>query len=321
MHDEYDSRTIIELRSKKNKVDPFIPYHFLHEEEPGLSGGIETVNTIFLSGKECTFKCLMCDLWKNTLDEATPLGAIGKQIDYALERLPHADVIKLYNNGNFFDTKAISPEEYPAIIDRIADYKRVVVENHPKLCNNHCIELNEMLNGKLEIAMGLETIHPGVLPRLNKQLTPEDFKNAANFLTRHKINVRAFILLNPPYITDPEESIVWTLRSIQFAFECGAARCSVIPVRPGNGVMDVLWKENNYIPPTLAMLEEVFETALSLKQGQVFVDTWDIGFLSKCSLCFNGRKHRLEQMNLTQKILPQIECSCNSGYASSISSL
>ena len=321
MHDEYDNRTIIELRSKKNKVDPFIPYHFLHEEEPGLSGGIETVNTIFLTGKECTFKCLMCDLWKNTLDEAAPLGAIVRQIDYALERLPHADVIKLYNNGNFFDTKAISPEEYPVIINRISNYKRVVVENHPKLCNNLCIEFNEMLDAKLEVAMGLETVHPTALSRLNKQLTPEDFKNAANFLTRHKINVRAFILLNPPYITDREESIAWTLRSIQFAFECGAARCSVIPVRPGNGVMDVLWKENNYIPPTLAMLEEVFETALSLKQGQVFVDTWDIGFLSKCSLCFNGRKHRLEQMNLTQKILPQIECSCNSGYASSISSL
>lgn len=318
MHDVYDSRTIAQLRSKKNKVDPFIPYHFLHEEEPGLSGTIETVNTIFLTGKECAFKCLMCDLWKNTLDEAAPIGAIVKQIDYALERLPQADVIKLYNSGNFFDTKAIAPEEYSAIVNRIAGYKRVVVENHPKLCNQLCVEFSEMLDAKLEVAMGLETIHPDVLPKLNKQLTPEDFKRATEFLNQHDIDVRAFILLNAPYLIDPEESIAWTLRSIQFAFECGVARCAVIPVRPGNGVMDILWKENNYRPPTLSMLEEVFEKALLLNQGQVFVDTWDIRFLSDCPLCFEARKERLVKMNLAQSILPPIECSCNSLYAPSI---
>lgn len=314
MHNAYDSRTITELRSQKNKVNPFIPYHFLHEREPGLSGTTETVNTIFLTGKECAFKCLMCDLWKNTLDEPAPLGAIVKQIDYALERLPQADVIKLYNNGNFFDTKAISPKEYPGIIELLKGYKRVVVENHPKLCNKHCIEFNEMFDGKLEVAMGLETIHPGVLPKLNKQLTPEDFRNATKFLNQHNIDVRAFVLLNAPYITHSQESIEWTLRSIQFAFESGVDRCSVIPVRPGNGVMDVLWKEGNYMPPSLNMLEEVFEKALLSKQGQVFVDTWEIGFLSKCSVCFDARKKRLEQMNLEQKILPGIACSCNTNY-------
>lgn len=318
MHDVYDSRRIAQLRSKKNKVDPFIPYHFLHEAEPGLSGNLETVNTIFLTGKECVFKCLMCDLWKNTLDEAAPPGAIVKQIDYALERLPQADVVKLYNSGNFFDTKAISPQEYPAIVNRVAGYKRVVVENHPKLCNEGCLEFNDMFNAKLEVAMGLETIHPGVLPRLNKQLTTEDFKNATKFLNQHNIDVRAFILLNAPYLVDPAESTEWTLRSIQFAFECGVVRCAVIPVRPGNGVMDILWKQKDYAPPTLSMLEEVLEKALMLRGGQVFVDTWDIHFLSDCPLCFEPRKERLEKINLDQRILPKIKCSCNSCYALSV---
>ena len=317
MHDSYNSDAIAQLRSEKNKLNPYIPYHFLHEEEPGLFGNIETINTIFLTGKECALKCLMCDLWKNTLDEPAPLGAIIKQIDYALEKLPHADVIKLYNNGNFFDTKAISPKEYPEIISRLSNYKRVVVENHPKLCNKHCIKFNNMLNSKLEVAMGLETIHPDVLPKLNKQLTPEDFKHATKFLNQNSIDVRTFVLLNAPYITHPNESITWTIKSIQFAFECGAVRCSIIPVRPGNGVMDLLWKENYYAPPSLNMLEEVFEKALSLKQGQVFVDTWDIGFLSDCSLCYKARKDRLEKMNLAQKILPHIQCSCKNSYVAS----
>ena len=57
MHNGFDGKAITQLRSKKNKLNPFIPYHFLHEEEPGLSGGIETVNTIFLTSKECVRAC------------------------------------------------------------------------------------------------------------------------------------------------------------------------------------------------------------------------------------------------------------------------
>lgn len=314
MHDNFDSNTITSLRSGKNKLNPFLPYHFLHEQEPGLLGGIESVNTIFLTGRECVFKCLMCDLWKNTLDELSPPGAIVKQIDYALERLPKADVIKLYNNGNFFDTKTIPADEYPAIANRLNDYSRIIVENHPQLCNQSCIEFSKLLKGKLEIAIGLETIHPGVLPRLNKQITPNDFKKAVLFLRNHDVDVRAFVLLNPPYLTDAAESILWTHKTIQFAFDCGVARCAIIPVRPGNGAIDVLWRNNYYTPPSLAMLEKVFENGLSLHQGQVFVDTWDIEFLSKCDLCFKSRKERMENMNLSQQIAPAIQCTCITNY-------
>lgn len=310
MHDAYDSRAIAELRPPKNRLNPFVPYHFLHEREPGLQSGTETVNTIFLTSKECAFKCLMCDLWKNTLDGPVPAGAIVQQIDHALERLPEADVIKLYNNGNFFDPKAISPVDYPAISKRLAGYKRVVVENHPKLCNQHCIEFNSLLNGKLEIAMGLETIHPVALPKLNKQITPEDFKEATAFLKQHNIDVRAFALLSPPYIPGDNENISWALKTIRFAFESGAVRCAVIPVRPGDGIMELLQKSKDYTPPSLAMLEEVFEKALLMQQGQVFADTWDIGFLSKCPHCFEERKKRLETMNLSQRVEDRISCTC-----------
>jgi radical SAM enzyme (TIGR01210 family) len=312
MHETYDNRAILALRAKKNKLDPFLPYHFLHEREPGLSGGIDTINTLFLTGKECVFKCLMCDLWKNTLDEAPPVGATVQQIDYALERLPRAEVIKLYNNSNFFDPRAIPPESYPAIASRLQDYRRVIVENHPKLCHDGCITFSKQLPGKLEIAMGLETIHPDVLPKLNKQLTPEDFREATIFLRKHAIDVRAFALLNVPYITTREENILWTLNTVKFAFACGAIRCSIIPVRAGNGIMDQLWRENKYTPPSLDVLELVFEKALALRQGQVFVDTWELGSLSGCPHCFATRKDRLEKMNLTQKIYPKISCSCQS---------
>lgn len=306
MPDKYDIEI---LRPHKNKVNSEIPYHFFQEEEPDEQGNLQKVNTIFLTGKECSFDCVMCDLWKNTLNASTPPGATVKQIDYALARLPKANVIKLYNSSNFFDTKAVPVSDYPAILDRIESYSRVIVENHPNLCTKSCIEFNEKLNGTLEIAMGLETIHPNVLPKLNKKLTAEDFKEAAAFLQNNKIPTRAFVLLNPPFLTDQQENIEWTLNTIGFAFDCGVSTCSVIPTRSGNGIMELLKERGDYVPPTLEALEEVFDRALALQKGRVFVDTWDIRFLSKCDTCFEPRKLRLEQMNLTQKIRERIKCN------------
>jgi hypothetical protein len=189
------------------------------------------------------------------------------------------------------------------------------VENHPKLCGEICLEFSRKLNGTLEIAMGLETIHPDVLPKLNKQLTPEDFKQAAQFLRKHNIDVRAFVLLNPPYLTDVRENVEWALNTVRFAFESGAQCCSIIATRPGNGIMEALMEQGHYSTPSLDTLEEVFETALGLQQGRVFADTWDIAFLSRCPHCFEARKQRIEAMNSTQKFHQRIACSCQPVHA------
>ena len=129
------------------------------------------VATVFLTNRECPWHCLMCDLWKNTTDETVPAGSITEQIDYALARLEPARYIKLYNSGNFFDAHAIRPQERLKIAKRIRGFDRVTVENHPKLCSEACVRFRNVCGCPLEVAMGLETVHPDVLPRLNKGMT------------------------------------------------------------------------------------------------------------------------------------------------------
>ena len=43
------------------------PYAFFVEEERSASGEVVPVATVFLTNRECPWRCLMCDLWKNTL--------------------------------------------------------------------------------------------------------------------------------------------------------------------------------------------------------------------------------------------------------------
>jgi len=309
-----DSAEIIAHRPPKNSLDSERPYHFLHEQETNADGDLQAVNTIFLTNNECPFKCIMCDLWKNTLDQPTPVKAIPHQIKYALNRLPEASVIKLYNSGNFFDAKAIPPDDYPNIAKLLNEYERVIVENHPKLCGPRCVEFRDLLDGSLEIAMGLETIHPDVLPKLNKQITKQNFAEAADYLCSNNIDMRAFILLNPPYLLGRDENMYWTLESVKFAFDCGATACSIIPTRLGNGMMEKLQADGQYIPPTLDALEEVFSEALALNRGRIFVDLWDLKQFSSCENCFEDRKKRLQSMNFRQEILPAINCHCEGAH-------
>ncbi len=310
MEVEITKKSIEEVRPPKKVMDPFRPYHFLHEEEVQEDGELRSVNTIFLTNRECPFRCTMCDLWRHTLDEPTPEGAIPEQIRYALKRLPDADVIKLYNSGNFFDGKAIPKSDYRAIADILSGFRHVVVENHPKLIGGFISDFAEMLNGSFEIAMGLETIHPVVLPKLNKQITTESFRKAAAFCVTNGIAARAFILLNPPFLTDPRENIEWCLKSVEFAFDCGVSACSIIPTRDGNGIMEKLGDAGAYIPPTLSAFEETFDRAIELNRGRVFADLWDLERFSDCTACTGKIKSRMHKMNLAQKVLPPVQCDC-----------
>src|SRR5438552_11235386 len=80
-------RWILARRGARNQLDPFKPHAFLVEEERAESGEIVSVATIFLTNRECPWRCLMCDLWRNTLLESVPPGAIPAQIDHALAEL------------------------------------------------------------------------------------------------------------------------------------------------------------------------------------------------------------------------------------------
>jgi radical SAM enzyme (TIGR01210 family) len=166
-----------------------------------------------------------------------------------------------------------------------------------------------MLVPDLHVAMGLETVNPDVLKMLNKRMTADDFSNSVNFLTKNGIPSRAFILLRPPLLSEPE-GVYWAERSIDFAFKAGAECCTVIPVRSGNGAMDELLKKEYFHPPDIRSLETVLEYGISLKAGRVFADVWDLGLFSDCEKCLPKRIERLTLMNLDQKIKSPIECSC-----------
>ena len=305
----FTDEQILAVRSAKNVVDPLRPYAYLVEPECTAAGVVEDVATIFLTNRECPLRCLMCDLWRNTTDQRVPVSAIPKQIDFALAQLESARHIKLYNSGNFFDRQAIPADDHRAIAERVHAFQTVIVENHPRMCGQDVLRFRSLLEHDLEVAMGLETAHPEVLQRLNKQMSLQDFERAVGFLRQNGIHVRSFILLRPPFLSE-QEGVDWSLRSLEFAFDAGVRCCAVIPTRGGNGVMDQLAHEGWYQPPSMKSMEQVLEEGLKMRRGRVFVDLWDCERFYPCPKCGPQREQRLHDMNLQQQILPAVNCEC-----------
>jgi len=380
-------RFVIDRRGLRSSLDPLSAYGAFVESEPDGLGSSVSAATILLTNRECPWKCVFCDLWKNTLDETVPAGEIPAQIQAALAKLPAAPWIKLYNAGSFFDPRAIPPADYAAIAEHLAPFERIIIESHPALIDSgvgsrvdafrellsaqpihsaRSIMASQLIDAarpaagesatgaslaeesdraqgsaprdvplskptssrqaapnslnpeprrRLEVAMGLETVHPLALERLNKGMTLDDFARAADVLRRSDVDLRAFVLVQPPF-TPPEEAVHWALRSLDFARDQGARLVAFIPTRGGNGAMEALAATGDFVPPRLSTLEEVLDRALentaSRRGPLVVADLWDLERFSHCPTCFPARKARLHRMNLSQRIEPRISCDCGS---------
>jgi radical SAM enzyme (TIGR01210 family) len=321
-------RFVLAHRGPRPRHDPWRHQSVLVERERTAEGASVSVATIFLTGRECPWRCVMCDLWMHTIDEDTPVGALPSQLDAAIGELRQAGSmpshVKLYNAGSFFDPRAVPVTDYDAIASRLMSFDHVIVESHPTLVGHRVERFQRALARvahedrppSLEVAMGLETAHPSALERLHKRFTLQQFASAAERLRDRGARLRVFLLVGVPFIPNDRQG-EWIERSVAFAFACGASVVSLIPTRPGNGALEVLASDGMFEPPALRDLEDALDRALASRPaGRVFADLWDLERLAACRACFADRRERLRLTNLEQGVSPAVHCErcCAGGH-------
>jgi radical SAM enzyme (TIGR01210 family) len=315
-------RFILDRRGLRIAHDPWRYQDLIVEDETTADGEVARIATVFLTGRECPWRCAMCDLWRHTTVTDTPLGAIPAQLAAARQVLAQQAAavtrMKIYNAGSFFDPRAVPERDYDPIAIQLSGLTHLVVESHPALIGPrvdsllHALQrLNEPGSPpRLEVAMGLETAHPGALEQLHKQMTVASFKAAADRLLQREIALRAFLLVFPPFVPLKEHD-AWLLESIDVAFGCGATAVSLIPTRTGNGTLESLATDGLFRAPRLSDIERSTELAYQRYsgRGRIFVDVWDLDRFANCAGCFEERYRRLHTINLEQRLLPEVRCS------------
>ena len=310
---------MLNRRPPRQALDPWRAQGLHVEDERAADGTIASVATIFLTGRECPWRCVMCDLWRFTTESDTPRGAIPAQVAAACRTLdeshPAVSQLKLYNAGSFFDPRAVPEADYDGVAGCLRGYTRVIVESHPSLVGARTERLLDALGRQhpapaLEVAMGLETAHPGALERLHKRLTVDGFLAAAECLASLGVALRVFLLVSPPFVPASEQDD-WLCRSVELGFSAGATAVSLIATRPGNGALEALADDGLFQPPRLHDLERSHALALQRapEGGRVFADLWDLRRCADCASCFDARRARLHASNLEQRANDGIVCS------------
>lgn len=321
-------RFVLARRGGRPSHDPWRHQGLAIDDERGDDGRVCRVGTVFLTGRECPWRCVMCDLWAYTTTTDTPRGALVQQVGAAIDEMTargeHPVVLKLYNAGSFFDPRAVPEADYDALAAAVRPYRRVIVESHPSLIGPRLARFIDACRRAaeggpvptIEVAMGLETAHPDALAGLHKRFTLEQFADAAGDVRRAGADLRVFLLVGVPFIP-PAEQVAWTQRSVAVALDLGATAVSLIPTRPGNGALEALADTGGFIPPTLDDLEAALDAAIPLGRARsnaavtdvrVFADLWDLERLAGCPSCAMPRRARLAEMNLAQRVLPRVRC-------------
>jgi len=284
-------RLIVDLRGPRPSHDPWRYQDLAVEDEITERGDVARVGTIFLTGRECPWRCAMCDLWRFTTRGDTPAGAIAAQVAAAREcwrtQAEPVSRAKLYNASNFFDPRAVPEDDYEALAAALTGLDQVIVESHPSLVGPRVERFASTLrDASLEVAMGLETVHPSALDGLNKRMTTDDFARAAAWLRERGISLRVFVLIYPPFIAT-EEQDRWLLQSVEFAEACGASVISLVPTRAGNGTMEALTRQGLFRAPTADDVTRSYDLVRSRtmhrapratdhgpRAARIFLDPW-----------------------------------------------
>jgi radical SAM enzyme (TIGR01210 family) len=297
------------LRPPKPRVDPYTAHGALVEEERRPDGAREAALTIFLAGAECPFTCSFCDLWRYTIDGPTPPGALTAQVEKILNTSAAASPqrLKLYNASNFFDRRAVPLSDRKRLAELAEPFTAVTVESHVNTIGKETLAFARQLRRRLEVAVGLETIHPQASTRLNKRLELPRFDAAARLLADNGIDLRVFVLVGAPHVP-PEESVAWTIRTVEYAVERGASVVAIIPVRGGNGEMERLQSLGDFTPPTLSQLEAALDGCLQFTGCVVTADCWDAERFAPCEACRQARIERLQRINVTGRPEPRVGC-------------
>ena len=216
--------------------------------------------------------------------------------------------MKLYNASSLFEPRSIrqTPADLAAIAAEVSDLDLVVVEARSEQARR-ASALAPLLRGRLEVAIGLEVADDALLRRLGKPTSIARFESAARALAHAQILLRAFVLVQPPFVS-PDRSRALAVRTFRLARASGARVVSLLPVVSDHAPMERLRAEGSF--SEIALEEYYAAVADCAAEGgaAVLAELATLSRLPGCAACRPAREAALAALNATGR-LPPVSCA------------
>lgn len=192
---------------------------------------------------------------------------VARQFDRAVRSLGQVDFLKVYTSGSFLDESEVSKTLRDTIVKHCADNgTRLLFETRPEYVTDEALSEMTGVHQELEVALGLESSNNDVLRySVNKGFTFEDYEGAARTVHEHGADVRTYVLLKPPFLSE-SEAIADSIATMKAASKMSET-LSLNPVNVQKGTLvEKLWRGWTYRPPWLWSVLEVIKAGEALSR-------------------------------------------------------
>ncbi len=167
-----------------------------------------TSDTFILKSGRCSWgKCVFCGYGKIEGYEPS-LENIKRDVDRFFSRLKNdVDELKIFGSGSFIDDKQFPKIARRYLLDKCTERKisKITFESRPEYVTADMVK--EFDGFDFTVAFGLEIADDKILSKLKKGSTVAAFEKAASLVHKMKGKVRAYLLVNPPYVKDVKKSL------------------------------------------------------------------------------------------------------------------
>ncbi len=319
-----------EIRARNDQTyDPTEPTRVWLDED-NTPDGVYNSLTIILNTGGCRWAraggCTMCGY----VAESVEGGSVGHenlmtQIEYCLDHEAEnadepAELIKIYTSGSFLDEREVPAGTQAAIASEFEDRERIVVESLPDFVDREKLDAFTSRGLETDVAIGLETATDRVRhDSVNKYFEFADFEAACEKAQAAGAGVKAYLLMKPPFLAEPD-AVADMKRSVR---RCAAVKgCHTVSMNPCNvqryTMVEELYHDGGYRPPWLWSIPEVLE---STADQEVIVVSDPVGHGSdrgphNCGECDDLVQRAIKDFNLRQdpSVFEEVSCACESTW-------
>ncbi|MFB6234177.1 MAG: archaeosine biosynthesis radical SAM protein RaSEA [Halopenitus sp.] len=315
-----------DIRADRTETyDPHEPTRVWIDEDNTPDGVYQSL-TIILNTGGCRWAraggCTMCGYVAESVEGGSVTHeALMDQIEACLEHEREnaeekSGLIKIYTSGSFLDEREVAAESRQAIAETFADRERIVVESLPDFVEEERVDDFTDVGLETDVAVGLETATDRVRhDAVNKYFDFADFEDACAAAEDAGAGVKAYLLLKPPFLAEPEavEDMISSIRRC-----ADVDGCHTVSMNPCNvqryTMVDELFFEGGYRPPWLwsvaHILEETADTDAIVVSDPVGHGS-DRG-AHNCTECDEDVQTAIKDFDLRQdpSVFEQVSCEC-----------